>query len=71
MEPPDQLIAALSAIKNLGGEDFGAIASWMKGEGRKALRDREATDVAIGPIRLDTDRSGRRAARLRAPLRED
>ncbi|MDB5093426.1 MAG: hypothetical protein JWO85_1527 [Candidatus Eremiobacteraeota bacterium] len=58
MQPSDQLVAALAAIKNLGGEDFSAIASWMKGEGRKALRDRGATDNAIGGMRLDTDRLG-------------
>ncbi len=55
MEPSDQLVTALAAIKNLGGEDFMALASWAKGEGRKALRARGLTDAQIGAARLDVD----------------
>lgn len=55
MEPSDQLVAALTAIKDLGGEDFMALASWVKGEGRKALRARGATDAQIGAARMDVD----------------
>jgi hypothetical protein len=56
MEPSDQLVAALSALRPLDGEDFMALASWAKGEGRKALRDRGATDAQIGAMRMDVDR---------------
>lgn len=51
-----ELAAALKALEALSGEDIMAIASWLRGEGRKALRERGATDELIGPMRCDIDR---------------
>jgi hypothetical protein len=58
MEVSSEMVAALAALQKLGGEDFSAIQSWMKGEGRKALRDRGASDTQIGGMRLGTDLLG-------------
>ncbi|GEM_PF-4073689 len=43
-----ELAEALEKLKALGGEDIMAIACWLRGEGRKALRERGATDKEIG-----------------------
>jgi len=53
-----ELVEALAKLKPLSGEDIMAVASWLRGEGRVALRDRGATDEQIGPMRLDIDRLG-------------
>ncbi|MBI5173322.1 MAG: hypothetical protein HY986_10565 [Candidatus Melainabacteria bacterium] len=51
-----ELADALSKLKELSGADIMAVASWLRGEGRKALRERGATDEQIGPARMDIDR---------------
>lgn len=53
-----ELAEALEKLKVLGGEDIMAIAYWLRGEGRKALRERGATDTEIGPMRFDIDQMG-------------
>lgn len=56
MEASKELIEALTALKNLDGADFMAVASWLRQEGRSSLRARGATDDKIGPCRLDIDK---------------
>mgnify|MGYP003375129843 CR=1 FL=1 len=51
-----ELQQALESLSKLDGSDFLAIASWMKQEGREALRARGANDNQIGPCRMDIDR---------------
>ena len=53
-----ELSEALDNLKALGGDDIMAIACWLRGEGRKALRDRGAIDKEIGPMRFDIDQMG-------------
>lgn len=53
-----ELEEALDKLRVLEGEDFMAIASWMRQEGRAALRERGASDDNIGPCRLDIDKFG-------------
>ena len=50
-----ELQRALDSLSRLDGPDFMALASWMKQEGRKALRERGATDTQIGPCWMDID----------------
>lgn len=58
MNPSKELMEALAALRTLNGEDFMAIAAWLRQEGRAVLRDRGATDEQIGPARMDIDRFG-------------
>ncbi len=53
-----ELKSALEAIKNVGTEDLLALAQWLRGEGREALKDRGADDNLIGPARIEIDRDG-------------
>lgn len=53
-----ELAEALEKLRALGGEDIMAIANWLRGQGRKALRERGATDKEIGPMRMDIDQMG-------------
>lgn len=53
-----ELAEALEKLRALGGEDIMAIACWLRGKGRKALRERGATDKEIGAMRLDIDQMG-------------
>jgi len=48
-----QLVEA--QILNLGGNDRGAVLSWLQGNGRSALYGRGATDDQIGPPRYGVD----------------
>ncbi len=57
-KPSPALLAAVSEIRTLDAADFTALKSWLKGDGRQALRDRGVTDRDIGALRLDTDRWG-------------
>jgi hypothetical protein len=53
-----KLAEALDKLRALEGEDFMAVASWLRQEGRAALRERGASDDNIGPYRLDIDNFG-------------
>ncbi len=52
------LRAALADIQRLDAPDFVALASWLKGDGRQALKSRGLTDKDIGAARFDTDKWG-------------
>lgn len=53
-----ELKSALEAIKNVGTEDLLALAEWLRGSGRKALKERGADDELIGPSRIEIDLDG-------------
>lgn len=58
MEAKKELNEALDKLRVLDGEDLMAIAYWLRGEGRAALRERGANDKNIGPMRMDIDNLG-------------
>jgi hypothetical protein len=64
-----ELAEALDKLRAIKGEDFMAVASWMRQEGRAALRERGASDDNIGPCRLDIDKFGD-APWVKAPKEE-
>lgn len=58
MEITKELAEALDKLRVLDGEDIMAVAAWLRGNGRAALRERGATDANIGGMRLDIDQLG-------------